>query len=674
MTVRTLKKTGLVATVAFAMLGVSTTPALADAAPASAQATNAQQSTSVTSGELAWGVRASIRNYLENFAHTDGSVSAYNGATYKKGDAQAKFPVVSGTIDPQAGTADISFKGELDMRGFDEAWLDFENVRLHAESGRAQIIVDMKDSFNTKKRTDDLVLAEFDAPQSAFHAKDNTVTLSTKEGTFPAIIGTDYLPSYGGPTYSAPNDYTDGFDLTVQTKSAPAAPHGTSEGKGYSDNTAVMSVTPGYDLFNDKETTVTVSGKGFDSSQPIYLGFGAMADPSNPEAWRRSKGGFSGPGADYDYGAPRLVVAHGSPDGAVADGEMAKDGSWKLDVKLPGAKVKSFFGGEIDCLKAECGFFAFGAHGKVSAKNEAYTPVTFQNPEGTGGENPSPGEGGKKPGDGSGKPSEDPTPITIPNKKSAPFGQSTGKNPSGASVTVQPAYALKDKMQKVKLTGKSFPTSNAGSNFGGIYVLFGWVDQGKWRPSQGGRSGMNYTYIPDENKNGNPAGIFQRMVNYPGNNTEPDQPFMDKNGNWTMDFTIKASQFKSAHDRTIDCYQMQCGIITVGAHGRANADAEVFTPVYFTETAEQTGNKAPGALPKAELTANPNLNQPGNLGAAGNTGPLANTGFEPRMGMFAGLFILSLGVFTCALLTLRRRGGIASNNTPQSSTDASASL
>ncbi|MGO1661766.1 MAG: HtaA domain-containing protein [Canibacter sp.] len=617
------------------------------------------------SGELHWGVRTTIRNYLERFEHTGGSVSAYDGATYAKGDAQAVFPVSGGEIDAEAGTASLSFDGELDMRGFDEPWLDFTNVRLEAADGEAQIIVDMLASFNTQETTADLVLAEFTLPEDGFEVDGNTVTLSTGEGTFPEDIGMNHLPSYGGPTYVGDNAYTDGFDLTVNLdEQAPAEPNGTSVGEPYSDSDAVMSVTPAFDLNQDGETEVTITGSGYDSTSPIYVGLGTMTNPSDPEQWRRSKGGFSGDGPkdDYTYGLPRLVVANGSQDANLADGAMDEDGNWSLTVAVPGAKFESFFGGEIDCLTVACGFFSFGAHGKVSAKNEAYTPVTFATA--TTPENPGPGNGSDdddQPGP------DDPTPIDIPDKKSEPFGESTGTNPSGASLTVAPAYALKDKDQKVKLTGKNFPTSGkSGSNFGGLYVLFGWVDQGKWYPSENGRSGSDFTYVEDIVKDGNPAGIYQRMVNYPGNTTEPNQPFMDKNGNWTMDFTIRQSQFTSVHDRTIDCYQMQCGIITIGAHGQQSPGGEVFTPVYFTETAEETGNQTPDAMPTAAVTANPNFAQ-----QAADT--LANTGVENRMMLFGGLFVTSLGLFALALLTLRRRGGATSEAMLHSPNDVSAS-
>lgn len=49
--------------------------------------------------------------------------------------------------------------------------------------------------------------------------------------------------------------------------------------------------------------------------------------------------------------------------------------------------------------------------------------------------------------------------------------------------------------------------------FGGIYVFFGVVEGGSWRPSQGGASGRTFRYIPDSESKNN-AG-FQRFVAFP---------------------------------------------------------------------------------------------------------------------------------------------------------------
>ncbi len=164
--------------------------------------------------------------------------------------------------------------------------------------------------------------------------------------------------------------------LTVESPAEPGAP---SVGVPYAGNTSYMVVTPGEELDADGNTVVTVEGHGYDSTGNIYVGLGFMTDPEEPEAWRRSAGGTSGPAgvADYTYGAPRFVAAYDAEQPA-ADALMTADGSWSYTMTIPGSDITSFFGGSFDCLVTGCGFFSFGAHGATNAANESYVPIYFE--------------------------------------------------------------------------------------------------------------------------------------------------------------------------------------------------------------------------------------------------------------------------------------------------------
>lgn len=750
-------------------VGGASTAATADEPDLQPAASGEQQ---ITGGTLNWGVRYSIRNYLENFSHTAGTIAAYEGASYQKGDAYASFPVASGTVDPAAGTASIRFRGELDMRGFGDPWLNFENVRLEIAGDEAEIIVDMIESYNTRTSTPDLTLARFKIPAGALSVSDGALSFTSvprpTDETAPAYgfteaVSDNHLPWYGGPTYSYPNNYVDPFtvDLTVGDESGEnpgdgggeggeggdpeTGPYGVSMGVPYSGNTAYLRVKPAYALNADGSTEVTVEGYGFDPSAPVYVGLGTMKDFGDPEKWRRSMGGSSGPIglADYTYGAPRFVAAYETADGDVADGLMDANGAWSFTMTIPGSNVASFFGDTIDCAALQCGFFSFGAHGVVNAKNEAFAPVFFDGQDDSGWpdrdtdeptpipvpERPATPDTGALPSDesltaantgsvmvsvtggtarvsvgadrqntyvgavvysdpqfidwtlvGSNGQFTVPLPAGLPDgdhklaaidangaligwdafalgsgggaappAKGEPKGESSATNSYGAKLTVTPAFALKDAGQTVTLTGTGFPTVNsAGTNWGGIYVLFGWVDPtegGSWGPGKGGSSARTFTYAAD----GVPAGTYQRMVNYPGNTTEPSQPFMDAGGNWTMEFDIAASRFTSAQGREVDCYTMQCGIIVIGAHGRVSADAELFTPVYFTDTADQTGNAAP-TNSSGGVIANANMLGNSGLGVNGGLAALVPTGSQARTSMIAGVLLVSVGLLGAALI------------------------
>ncbi|WP_345752530.1 hypothetical protein [Microbacterium rhizophilus] len=152
----------------------------------------------------------------------------------------------------------------------------------------------------------------------------------------------------------------------------------------------------------------------------------------------------------------------------------------------------------------------------------------------------------------------------------------------------------------VTVSGSGFQSIAGG--FGGIYVLFGWIDGSGWRPSQGGAVGADYLYVPDSEAKDN-AG-FQRFVAFPGSETEASaQAVMGADGSWSVDLVIPGPSFTSL-DRdgaptTVDCLEVQCGVITIGAHGVKNPSNETFTPVAFVvpdgdaATADATGSPAP---------------------------------------------------------------------------------
>ncbi len=164
-------------------------------------------------------------------------------------------------------------------------------------------------------------------------------------------------------------------------------------------------------------------------------------------------------------------------------------------------------------------------------------------------------------------------------------------NSQGAAVA-DPTYAT-----TVKVSGAGFQSIKGGR--GGIYLFFGTV-KGGWRPSQGGITGKDYFYVPDTESAKNHG--YQKYVAFAGSSTaaEANGGTMSANGGWSTTMTVPGAVFKAA-DRngkatTIDCTKVQCGIITVGAHGLNNANNETFTPVRFVEgtATSQTGSSGSG--------------------------------------------------------------------------------
>ncbi|MBM7820776.1 hypothetical protein JOE63_003253 [Cellulosimicrobium cellulans] len=138
------------------------------------------------------------------------------------------------------------------------------------------------------------------------------------------------------------------------------------------------------------------------------------------------------------------------------------------------------------------------------------------------------------------------------------------------------------------LSGSGFQSIQGA--FGGVYVFFGWVSDpagGSWAPSRGGSTGADYRYVPDSEQADNQG--FQRFVAFPGSDTEyaANGGVVAADGTWSTQLVVPGPTFqaldRSGNAVTVDCREVQCGVITIGAHGVPNANNETFTPVAFTD-------------------------------------------------------------------------------------------
>lgn len=182
------------------------------------------------------------------------------------------------------------------------------------------------------------------------------------------------------------------------------------------------------------------------------------------------------------------------------------------------------------------------------------------------------------------------------------------------SSAIDPTYAT-----TVTVRGSGFQSVTGGH--GGVYVFFGTVRDG-WRPSQGGQTGSDYFYVPDSEAKSNQG--YQRYIAFPGSDTAGSAAAtMSANGSWSTTLVVPGAVFQAV-DRngkatSIDCRQVTCGVITVGAHGVVNANNESFTPVRVeslydegeapSPTAAPTTG-APTGEPTAEPTAEPTVDAP----------------------------------------------------------------
>jgi hypothetical protein len=220
-------------------------------------------------------------------------------------------------------------------------------------------------------------------------------------------------------------------------------------------------------------------------------------------------------------------------------------------------------------------------------------------------------------------------------------------------------------LTELQLTGSGFQSIVNG--FGGVYVLFGWVDGDGWQPSRGGSTGSDYRYVPDDEAN--PVG-YASFVSFPGSSTEyaANGGVLADDGSFSATLQVPGATFTSL-DRSgaaseVDCRQVQCGIITIGAHGVPNANNETFTPITFTDL-YGADPAAAVAAPVAEApaaveastpapTTTSYVTQPAAVAAADSSAQLIPliTGVIIGVGV---LVVLSIAFLVWAVLSGRRR-------------------
>ncbi len=169
--------------------------------------------------------------------------------------------------------------------------------------------------------------------------------------------------------------------------------------------------------------------------------------------------------------------------------------------------------------------------------------------------------------------------IGVASPASAAAGVSIDSELGGTQVRIDGQTAL-------SVSGSGFQSIEGG--FGGIYVLFGWVDDpngGSWRPSNGGSTGVDYLYVPDTEAKDNQG--YQRFVTFPGSGTAAaaNGGEVSADGTWSLQMRVPGATFEAIDRdgdvRSVDCREVTCGIITIGAHGVINPSNETFTPVEF---------------------------------------------------------------------------------------------
>ncbi len=178
----------------------------------------------------------------------------------------------------------------------------------------------------------------------------------------------------------------------------------------------------------------------------------------------------------------------------------------------------------------------------------------------------------------------------------------------------------------VTVTASNFlvPPHVCGTNvFGGVYLFFGWVKPGgqwgpSWRSSTSatGLFGQTYSYPGEgggaETRDDGTGTV--RLISFTqGGESGDSTPFhMDGSGNWSADLIVRGSKYSfvdvvTGQSASVDCMVVQCGVFTIGAHGKASRTNEQFFPINFTDAkgavvtprAPDTGGAGGSANPPA---------------------------------------------------------------------------
>lgn len=208
--------------------------------------------------------------------------------------------------------------------------------------------------------------------------------------------------------------------------------------------------------------------------------------------------------------------------------------------------------------------------------------------------------------------------------------QQCGSNTSVApTITPSRTSIGQNETATITVTGSNYlvPPHVCGSSvFGGIYLFFGWAKPGgqwgpSWRSSTSatGLFGQTYSYPGEgggaETRDDGTGTI--RLISFTqGGESGDSTPFhMDGAGNWQADLIVRGSTFSfvdvmTGRSASVDCMVVQCGVFTIGAHGKSSRTNEQFAPINFTD--------AQGAVVTPSA--------PGGAGGSSNppaTGPIA---------------------------------------------------
>ena len=210
--------------------------------------------------------------------------------------------------------------------------------------------------------------------------------------------------------------------------------------------------------------------------------------------------------------------------------------------------------------------------------------------------------------------------LGAPGWSSPAAAQGTcGNTDATPRLTVAPTALPAAATSTITVTGSDFlvPPHPCGATvFGGLYLFFGWVAPGgQWGPSwrnstdSAGQFGVTFSY-PGEGGGGDTrddgTGLVRLISFTPGGTSGSETPFhLDGGGGFSTTLTVRGALYSwtdisTGRTNTVDCRTVQCGVFTIGAHGKSSRTNEQFVPVTF-RTDGPAPTVAPGGVSAAPL-------------------------------------------------------------------------
>lgn len=238
-------------------------------------------------------------------------------------------------------------------------------------------------------------------------------------------------------------------------------------------------------------------------------------------------------------------------------------------------------------------------------------------------------------------------------------GQCKSDTTRAPSLTPSRTSIGADETATITVTGTNYllPPHECGKTVpGGVYLFFGWVKPGgQWGPSArnsesaNGLFGQTYSYPGEgggaETRDDGSGAI--RLISFTlGGDSGESTPFhMDGTGNWQADLVVRGSKFSfvdvmSGQSASVDCLVVQCGVFTIGAHGKPSPVNEQFHPINFTNAQGVVVTPSAPATGGAGGSANPAATGPitgaAPAGGGSNGTPSAGSGSGSGSGSTGG--------------------------------------